>query len=364
VIGRNGEAADRLVNACICGGLATSDAVWLQGTGYGSAQYIVRIAIDRSTGHLGTRQDTVVTGPFTRFSITADGTAIVMDEGTSTFNVWAVEMADVLTGRYRDDQRIAHVSSAVSAAISPDGARILMHRSTPLAGGRREWRYTVRPFAGGQETSLGGVGLPVAAFWTDSVTVAVSIQRGSGLRLTQVDVRTGVQRNGLDLPDSLVVDFAALPDGWIWIPAARDRFVLRQAGRTRTIPKPASYAFVAAVAAESSGERVFFGGRKGDSLLMGVLAAREGVSRHWAANFGEGGSLTPLVDGSVFLRISETAESATFYRATGPGQVERIGTSPRRLVGVSVASDLKRATVVEREYRADAWMSEVVRRER
>jgi len=48
-------------------------------------------------------------------------------------------------------------------------------------------------------------------------------------------------------------------------------------------------------------------------------------------------------------------------RIAAPGQLQRIGGSPRPLLGITVSSDLKRATAIERDYRADAWMYDVVR---
>ena len=45
----------------------------------------------------------------------------------------------------------------------------------------------------------------------------------------------------------------------------------------------------------------------------------------------------------------------------GPGQLKRLGTIPRPVAGVSLSRDLKRALIVERSYRGDAWMSRIVR---
>jgi eukaryotic-like serine/threonine-protein kinase len=364
VIDRTGKVADHVVNACTCGGIATSDAVWLARAGHGDGESIVRIAIDRTNGRLATRQDTMVTGLFTNFSLTADGAGMVRDEGTYDFSVWALDMADVLSGRYADDHRVAHASSPVSATVSPDGGRLLVRRTVPTGGGHAEDRYTVMPFAGGSERPLSGAGVPVQAFWADSVTAGVATQTPTGLHLAQIDVRTGAQRNGMDLPDSVVTYAGALPDGWVWIPAAGDRIVVRQAGRTRDFPKPAWYAFLYQVVVDPSRHRVFYAGANqstGDSLGVGVLSLSDGSMTQWASMFAEYGRVTPLTDGTALLEIAQTQESLTFFKLAGPAQNQRLGVSPRPVRAVAVSSDLKRAAALERDYRADAWMSQVVR---
>ena len=103
VIDRAGKVTDQVVNACTCGGIATRDAVWLSRAGDGVGESIVRIALDPLTGKLATRQDTMVTALFTNFSLTADGAGMVMDEGTYEFNMWSLDFADLLKGRYPDD---------------------------------------------------------------------------------------------------------------------------------------------------------------------------------------------------------------------------------------------------------------------
>ncbi len=365
VIDRHGNVADHVVNACTCGGSATSDAVWLSRAGHGLGESIVRIAIDRTNGHLAARQDTMVTGLFTNFSLTADGAGMVMDEGTYDFSVWALSWPDVLRGRYPDNQRIAHASSNVSASISPNGARLLVRRVVPAGGGLTQLRYSVMPFAGGAEIPLGGAGVPVGARWTDSVTVALVTQTRSGLHLAQVDVRTNAQSNTLDLPDSTIVFATALPNGWAWIPAAGDRIVVRQAGHSRELPKPAWYAFLQQVTADRTGQRIFYTGYNkstSDSLGVGVLALADGSMTQWASMFAEAGWVEPLADGTALLDVAQTQESLTFFKLSGPGEIQRLGASPRPVRSVSASGDLTRATASVRDYTADAWMYAVLRR--
>jgi hypothetical protein len=289
---------------------------------------------------------------------------MVMDEGTYDYTVWAADMADVLKGHLPAEKQIAHASSPVTATVSPDGARLLVRRNVPIGGGHAELRFTVMPFAGGAETPLGVAGVPSRAFWADSVTVGVLTPTAGGLHFTAVDVRTGAQRNPLDIADSVVRSAAALPDGWVWIPASGDRIRVRQAGRTREFPSPSWYSHVFEVAPDAAGGRVFYLGldrATTDSLGVGALTLDDGSTRQWAAMVLDGGHLAPLADGSMLLSASETQESLTFFKLAGPNQLQRLGAPPRPLVFVSTARDLKHATAVERDYRADAWLSKVVR---
>jgi hypothetical protein len=361
VIDRTGKVIDHVVNACTCGGVATRDAMWVSRAGDGVGESIVRIALDPLTGKLATRQDTMVTGLFTNFSLTEDGAGMVMDEGTYEFNVWSLDFADLLKGTYSDDRRVAHASSPVNAFISPDGARLLIRKSVPVGGNHVETRFSIMPFAGGPESAIGGAN-PVAAFWSDSVTVGMSRQTPAGLHLAEIDVRTNAVRNEMDLPDSVLTWARALPDGWAWIPAAGDKLVVRRAGKTREYPKPQWYAFLFELNVDPARNRIFLGGNDrttGDSLGLSVLNLADGSATMWATTFAELARTTVLDDGSVFLQVSRTQESLSFYKVTGPGQLQSLGDSPRPLRQVSVTRDMKHATALERDYRADAWMSKV-----
>ncbi|HET7372347.1 MAG TPA: hypothetical protein VFJ20_03150, partial [Gemmatimonadaceae bacterium] len=300
---------------------------------------------------------------FTNFSITADGAGMVMDEGTYDFSVWNLDLASVLKGSYSAERRVANASSPVNATISPDGSRVLLRRGTPVGNGRLEPRFSIMPFRGGAETPLGIAGKPVFAGWADSVTVGVGRQTSSGLRLSVLDVRTNVVRNEVDLPDSVVNWAAALPDGWAWVPASGGKIMVSRAGKTREYPKPAWYAFIYGVVPDPSGHRLFYvGGDKAttDSLGVGVLSLDDGTTTQWASMFAETGRVTPLADGGAFLNVSRTQGSQSFFKLTGPGQMQSLGDAPRPMRGISISRDMKLTSVLERDYRADAWISKVV----
>ncbi len=363
IIDRSGRVADHVVNACTCGGQATKDAVWLSRVGHAVGESIVRIGIDRETGRLASRQDTMVTAVFSNFSLTGDGAGMVMDEGTFDFSVWALNLGDVLSGHYAEDRRVAHASVGVSAQVSPDGARLLLRHIVPTGGGHTEAQYSIMPFSGGPEAPIPGAGQPVRVFWIDSVTVGTATQIPTGLRLAEADVRTGVQRNILELPDSTLTGATPLPGGWAWIPRSSDRIMVRQSGHSRTIPKPDRYAFVNYVTADAPRHRVLYGAYNastGDSLVVGVMSLDDGSMTEWGRAFADHGHPVPLADGSILLEVAQSADNISFFKLTAPGQMQRLGTSALPVQDVSVSADLKRAVVSQRDYRADAWMNQVV----
>ncbi len=363
VIDRSGRVADHVVNACTCGGVATRDAVWLSRAGHAAGESIVRIGLDRETGHLSTQQDTMVTAVFSNFSLTADGAQMVMDEGTFDFSVWDLDFAQVLDGRYPDDRRVAHASSGVSATLSSNGARLLVRRVVPIGGGYTAARFSLLPFGGGAEAPIPGAGLPLVAVWTDSVTVGLATQIPGGLRLTEADVRTGVQRNYLDVPDSTLTAARPVPGGWAWIPRSNDRIMVEQGGHTRRIPLAKQYATIVHLDAGFTDHQLLYGaygGPRNDSLIVGVVSLDDGSMTEWGRSFAEHGSVKHLADGSMLLQAAQTEDNATFFKISGPGQVQRLGATARPVREVSVSADLKRAVVSERDYRADAWMNQVV----
>jgi hypothetical protein len=364
VLDRRGKVADRLVNDCTCGGIATSDAIWLARSGAAIGESIVRIALDRTTGRLAARQDTMATGLFTSFSLTSDGARMVMDHGTYDYNVWALGMSDLLKGNFPEDRRILHASTRVGAVVSPDGARLRVARSVPDASGRGEPRFSFMPFEGGTETPLGMANI-IDLRWVDSTSVSIARQTPGGLHLAVRNILTNTMSNALDIPDSVTLSVSPLANGWAWIPPSADRVVVRQGARTREFPKPAGYVVLYEIAVDEARQRVFYVGPRQsavDSVSVGVIDLAHGSMTPWATLAGVGTELTVLSDGAILLALESKPESYIFYRLTGPGHVERVGTSPLLARAVSVSRDMKRATVTTRDYHADAWMSDVITR--
>jgi hypothetical protein len=365
VVDRSGRVADRVINDCACGGFGTADAVWLHREDDTPDHAVVRIAIDRATGKLATRQDTMALGLFTAFSLTSDGGTMVIDQGSYDHGVFALPLDSVLAGRFAEERRIARASNQVIGSLSPDGARVLARRAVPTVRGAVDYRFTVMPYAGGDETPIGPARSAVRAAWSDSVHVAIAERSTTGnLELSEVDVRTGAPRNRLAIPDSGVRDFVALPTGWAWIPNSSDRYVVVEGGRRREFPKPAWLSGTAHLVADPAHRRLLYtgwSGAGGDSVSLGVLSLVDGTHTRWDTRIGGTGRIALVDDHEALFLVSEGRDSWSIFAVDGPGRVRRLGTIPRPVSSLTLSRDGRRVVANVRDYRADAWMSKVIR---
>ena len=341
----------------------SADALWLAIRGEAEQATVTRTPLDPASGRLGSRTDTVYTGRFTSFSVTADGGALAVDDGAYQHSVYALEMSDVLAGRFPDSRRIAHGSTPVWAQLSHDGSRILLRRSLPGSGGAADIRWSLQPFDGGVESPLALPAGTDRAFWEDPKTLAITARQGTGRRFALLDIGTGARRNDFIAPDSSVWDWEPMPGGeWIWI---RDGLAMQihSAGRTRTIPKPDSYEFVTSLSSSPGGRVAFAGWNTGtaDTMRVSELSLPGGTVIPWASEFVDDGSFRVLGDGSMFFHAWETASTAVLYHLTAPGLKRRLGMIPRPITDLSVSDDLRRAVVATEDYFGDAWISRVVR---
>ncbi len=363
VFDRSGKVADQVVNSCTCPGRITNDALWLTRSGVGF-ESIVRMGIDPVTGRLATRQDTLLSGTFNNFSVTADGATLVIDDGTSGDQVWALDLADAMANRFTDERSRLRGSTRLGARLSPDGARMLIGRTLPTSAGGSELRHTIMPFEGGAETPLNLPGVIRSVEWVDSVTVVYRALTSAGLRAGLVDVRKGALPGGLELPDSASTSPWPVAGGWAWIAPSRDRVVVERAGKRVEIEVPAWFEGIFDLRADASGERLaMLGWNTGsnDSLGVAVVPVAGGTPAIWATRYAEGGAMSMLADGSVLLQPKPTQESVALLQIRGPGDVRSLGVLPRPVASVSLSADLKRALITERTYHGDAWMSRIVR---
>jgi hypothetical protein len=223
----------------------------------------------------------------------------------------------------------------------------------------------VMPFGGGAETPIAAPATPFRALWSDAQHVAVASRiTGAKLQLTEVDVGSGEQRNRIVLPDSAIRDYTALANGWAWIPASSDRIVVSEAGRTRTFQNPKWFSGTAHLVADPAHRRVFYtgwGGPGADSMALGVLSLDDGTHARWMAKTGDAARIV-LVDGhdALFL-VQEGLETWSVYTVDGPERVTKLATIARPLESLTVSRDGSRVVANVDDYRADAWMSKVVR---
>jgi len=166
-----------------------------------------------------------------------------------------------------------------------------------------------------------------------------------------------------DVPDTTIRAVMAWP-GEAWIPASGDRVVVLQGGKTRDIQPSAWYAGIHALSADLTGQRITFAGfnaANNDTLGIAVVTVADGSVTQWAAVHADGGWAWFLADQPLMVVVKETEDSPVLFQVAAPGRLERVGGSPRPLLGISVSDDRKRATAMGRSYQADAWMYEVVR---
>ena len=279
VFDRSGKVADHVINSCTCPGRITSDALWLTRSGQGF-ESIVRLGIDPATGQLASRQDTLLSGNFNNFSVTADGSTLVVDDGSFRVQCLGAAASAALQGRFTDSERRFKSTTRLGAQLSPDGARVLMGRNLPSASGRSERRFTVLPFAGGSETPLSTRSDVRGARWVDSVTVSVSSPTSAGIHVGLIDVRTGTPGPSVDIPDSLASGVSRLPDGWAWVPSSADKVIVQRGGKTIEIPRPAWFGELTDVDVDPAGSRlVLVGWNAGtfDSLGVAVVPLEGGA---------------------------------------------------------------------------------------
>ena len=365
IIGRDGTVADHVVNQCTCGGIGTVDAVWLDRAGDAEGESVVRIAIDPKTGRLSAKQDTMVTGMFTNVSVTADGARMVMDQGTLDFSVWTATLPHLIAGQLGPTP-IARASSSLLAAISPNGQRLLVQRVVPTSGEHTEARFSIRTYDGGVESPLRTSGTIRDASWVDSTSVS-TIQTGAQGRvhLGLVDVTSGAERDPLDLSDSSIADATPIPGGWAYIPVTGDGLVLHTGGTQRTVPLPGWFSRFMQVVADPAHGRLFvtgFNRTTNDTVGVAALDVSTGAVTKWGEVFGEFGWISLLDGGAVLLAVHRTGDRLDLHKLTGPGAMQSLGSPAVPLLWGSVSADLKRATAIQRDYNADAWMYTVVKR--
>jgi hypothetical protein len=168
----------------------------------------------------------------------------------------------------------------------------------------------------------------------------------------------------LQVADSTIASLAAVPNGWAWIPASRDRIIVEQAGKRHEIAKAKWFATVNQIDVSQDGSRLLVRGwsaSSGDTLRVDVVPVSGGSATEWSRKFAEDGTATWLADGTIAFTVWSSTDAATMHRLTGPGQSKALGALSHVSNTISVSKDLQRATIMWREYRGDAWMYRVVK---
>ena len=363
IVERTGKVTDKLLNACTCGGTASHDAIWMARAGPTVTEAIVRVALDAS-GKLAAHQDTIYNGRFTNLSVTTDGLQLAVDDGSVENNVVAGELPDLLRGTMPAGAPLMQASTPINAVVSPDGARLFMVRRIPGSDGTLEARLSVRAFEGGPESPIAASGRVLGVGWADSITLAIRTQTANGSRTSLVDARTNTSIRALELEGAPPEAVTTLPDGWAWIPAARDRIVVDRNGKRHEIPKPAWFAVIVGLDASPDGSRLAYSGWSAstqDTLRVDVVPTAGGTHVTWVSQWAEGGGARWVNDGSLLFLNWSGPETVALHKVTAPGQVQPLGELPHVASGLTVSSDLRRATMQWRVERGDAFMYRVAK---
>ena len=363
VVDRQGNSTGSVMNSCTCGGVASSDAIWMARAGAAVGEGIVRVALDPVTGRIASHQDTVFSGAFTGFSVSPDGTKLVVDDGATDFNYQAMTIADMRARKFAQAP-IVKASSQLTAAISPDGNRILKRQSLPDGRGGNQTRLTVIPFGGGAETLIEVEGRVIGNDWVDSVSVGFGTINDKGTKLTVVDIRNGVHRNDYQWPDSALTSASALSNGWVIVTPNGDRIVTIQDGRRSEMKRPSWYQILTGATVSTDHSKIMYWGWNNgtnDSIGYEMVPVAGGNATRVFTTFAERAWGAWLYDGSFVARVWETPEAVTVTKIKGPGQLEKVGTMPHLSYNFSHSADFKRATIGWREARRDAFAYRVVK---
>jgi hypothetical protein len=344
---------------------ASADAVWAQTGSPGSqGTSIVRFPFDARSGAIAAKGDTVFTGLLAGMDVTDDGTALVTAEGSSEYTLWAVPFADALKGNFSDSARVFRTTAGVALGIARDGSYLVLSKTAPGSGSEREW--AIVPF--GEKTEIPLPGRHLLVTMIDSLTLEVADRVPSGTMYSRVERRTGKRSWMLTLPDSDALPVASLPDeGWAWVERDSKTVDVKARGQ----PQPRKYtadswfSSLFQISASKDGKWIAFTGWSApseDSVGFAIMSLPDGKITRIAAFSGEGGSALWLDDGSLLLALRDTPESASFYLMKAGAAVKRIGAIPRTQTSLSVSRDLKRAVLITRDYKGDAWVSRVIRR--
>ncbi|MBA3559660.1 MAG: hypothetical protein H0W30_13820, partial [Gemmatimonadaceae bacterium] len=198
-------------------------------------------------------------------------------------------------------------------------------------------------------------------------TLSIIDVTDSGRTFSVYNYRTRRRSSVLSVPDARLRDESRLgADAWTWIPSGGNVVKVQRDGETqaREIRLPSWYKDIFWISGSPDGRSIAVAGWQApneDSLGVAVISVADGRFTQVYTTFGEFAETRWLEDGGLLIEIADTPESFTFYRTRPGGSVERIGSTPRPTSTVSMSADQKRAFVITRDHRRDAWMSKVVR---
>ena len=91
-----------------------------------------------------------------------------------------------------------------------------------------------------------------------------------------------------------------------------------------------------------------------------MLTLDDDKSALWTMQRAEDARVYAASRDPVVLAVANTQDSWSLLGLDGPNAVTPLGTVGAPIIGGSVSRDLTRATFMQMDYRADAWMNQVV----
>ena len=353
----------------------SKDALWVQSgfSGHPGSR-IVRFTIDPRRGRLRGAPQNVFTGPLTGFDVTSDGARAIIDRGSSEYNTYVTNLASLARGEPLTGSPVVTGTSPNVSRLSPDGSQLLVIRTVGAAAGERDELVlmpvgrTTNPPSRRDATTIPLRGDLIDLSWIDTAHAAIAEIVRDTMKFSVIDVHTGV-RTGEFLPRDSTVDVfdRVPPDGWVWISRNGQRLTVQRGGDAvgRAIELPPWYSSVVRVRASSDGKALaYIGWNKTtwDTLRVATILPTGGAETPWMSARGEGATLAWLNDGSLLFAVHDGNEQMVLYRVRGPDRAERIASIPWHAFAAELSRDAKTAAVTIQEYRADAWISEVVNR--
>ena len=342
----------------------STDAAWFTASapGGGNTGFVLRIPFDAKTGKLDERADTMYTGALNGFDVVEDGTRMVIVEEAVHHTVWALPFADALKGNFSATARIFRTTSGVFLRMARDGSYLGIARNTGPTEDGREW--VLLPFGTRTEIPVPGRHLDLAII--DSVTLKLMDKTPSGVEFIMLDRRTGRRSSVLGTTDSTIFDIDNLPGGgWVWIPPGGRSIRARNAGQPeRVFQLPKSFRLAFGLSSSRDGKSIAVTGWNApsmDSLIIATMSLPDGTFSHVTTMSAEGGAARWMDDGTLGFHIMDTPESATFYKVSAAGRIERVGSIPRPLGPFSVSRDWRRFAAVTLDRTGDAWISRIVK---
>jgi serine/threonine protein kinase len=339
-------------------GAVTNEALWLRAID-GERSLLVRVPYDARTGQLSNQRDTVFTGRFSAFGITADGKTVVVDEPSTEWEGFWVSGRSFLAGSTAPMRRQMRSTQWLSFTTSPDGRAVTLAEQE-AGSGRKGLPWSI--IFNDATPPIPIPGRHLFASLSDSTTVEVIDAIPGGVAFSLWNYRTKQRSAAMSVNDSTIRYIVRLPGvGWGWIAVSGKAIYVRKDSDAKATEyrAPSWYRFITSMSPSRDGKAIAFTGWNDpteDSLGVGVLTLSDGKFARVHTAFAEGGSVQSLGDGSLLFKLLTAPDKWLYSRILPDGRVERLGAPARLHATAEFSSDLSQVFVSTGSRRGDIWM--------